>query len=628
MMRALYVGTDTQNRPFSLTADRAVQSTSEPGVLDLVRPQGELTLKDGTWIAIKADRGRYNDKTGKLLLLGNANLFHDKGYEFKSDEAHVDVKAGNAWGDLPVTGQGPFGEIFSRGFRLFDSGATIVFNGPAHLDLAAGLTGIRRSGGAVQAPATGRSRSSEASEPAKSRNSRSAAHRGGTPGARAVPTGAGPAMKTRFRNAAIAPVLAALTALMLQTAPALAQVPGAGSGQGLPIAVDADQAIEWHQEQKAYVARGNAVAKRGDVTITGDTLVAYYRDIPAGGTEIFRLAADGKVHIFSPTQNVYGDRAVYDVDKLVAVVTGSNLKLITPTDVVTARDSLEYWETQKLAVARGDAVAVREQNRVNADVLVGLFADGADGSMEMTRIDAQGNVVITTPTDVARGRQGVYNLKTEIATLTGDVRLTRGENHLNGQTAEVNMKTGISRLLSTGDRTGGRVKGLFIPGQQPGGGAQPAPARPRHRPAGTRRCHELSIREFKRMDRSDSRRRRDRSPRPAGGPAPRLIADNQGLTASNLGKQYKKRPVLRDVSVTVQRGEAVGLLGPNGAGKTTCFYIITGSDLARLRHDQPGRPGHHRAAHVPPRAAWDRLSAAGSVDLPRAVRREQHPGGA
>jgi lipopolysaccharide export system ATP-binding protein len=43
-----------------------------------------------------------------------------------------------------------------------------------------------------------------------------------------------------------------------------------------------------------------------------------------------------------------------------------------------------------------------------------------------------------------------------------------------------------------------------------------------------------------------------------------------------LGKQFKKRPVLCDVSISVQRGEAVGLLGPNGAGKTTCFYIITG----------------------------------------------------
>lgn len=65
-----------------------------------------------------------------------------------------------------------------------------------------------------------------------------------------------------------------------------------------------------------------------------------------------------------------------------------------------------------------------------------------------------------------------------------------------------------------------------------------------------------------------------RSATPDSGP--RLIADNRGLVAANLGKSFKKRPVLRDVSVSVQRSEAVGLLGPNGAGKTTCFYIITG----------------------------------------------------
>jgi lipopolysaccharide export system ATP-binding protein len=57
---------------------------------------------------------------------------------------------------------------------------------------------------------------------------------------------------------------------------------------------------------------------------------------------------------------------------------------------------------------------------------------------------------------------------------------------------------------------------------------------------------------------------------------PRLVAANAGLVARNLGKRFKKRPVVRDVSVSVQRGEVVGLLGPNGAGKTTCFYIITG----------------------------------------------------
>ena len=58
--------------------------------------------------------------------------------------------------------------------------------------------------------------------------------------------------------------------------------------------------------------------------------------------------------------------------------------------------------------------------------------------------------------------------------------------------------------------------------------------------------------------------------------APRLVAENDGLVAVNIGKSFKKRPVLRGVTLTVQRGEAVGLLGPNGAGKTTCFYVVTG----------------------------------------------------
>ncbi|HET9149032.1 MAG TPA: LPS export ABC transporter ATP-binding protein [Alphaproteobacteria bacterium] len=55
-----------------------------------------------------------------------------------------------------------------------------------------------------------------------------------------------------------------------------------------------------------------------------------------------------------------------------------------------------------------------------------------------------------------------------------------------------------------------------------------------------------------------------------------------------IGKRFKKRPVLRDVSLHVQRGEVVGLLGPNGAGKTTCFYIMTGliaADYGSVRID-------------------------------------------
>src|SRR6201995_2454920 len=72
----------------------------------------------------------------------------------------------------------------------------------------------------------------------------------------------------------------------------------------------------------------------------------------------------------------------------------------------------------------------------------------------------------------------------------------------------------------------------------------------------------------------------------AGGP--RLVPTHNGLDIRHIGKRYGGRPVVRDVSLRLQRGEAVGLLGPNGAGKTTCFYMITGlirPDVGEIRLD-------------------------------------------
>lgn len=55
-----------------------------------------------------------------------------------------------------------------------------------------------------------------------------------------------------------------------------------------------------------------------------------------------------------------------------------------------------------------------------------------------------------------------------------------------------------------------------------------------------------------------------------------LAEGGAGLRVSNLRKSYKKRPIIRDVSMELNRGEVVALLGPNGSGKTTCFYAIAG----------------------------------------------------
>lgn len=94
---------------------------------------------------------------------------------------------------------------------------------------------------------------------------------------------------------------------------------------------------------------------------------------------------------------------------------------------------------------------------------------------------------------------------------------------------------------------------------------------------------------------------RDDRQEPEDPSAPRLVSENEGLNASNIGKRFRKRPVVRDVSIHVRRGEAVGLLGPNGAGKTTCFYMITGlispdtGTISLDGHDITDLPMYRRA---------------------------------
>ena len=272
------------------------------------------------------------------------------------------------------------------------------------------------------------------------------------------------------------PVALALTAsLMLSAAPAAAQMLPGGPG-GQPTDINADQAIEWHQDVKAYVARGNASAKRGETTLYGDVLTAYYRDVPGKGNEVFQIVSEGRVRVIGPTQQVYGDHLVYDMDKQVAVVTGKDLKLVTAQDVVTARDTLEYYDVQGLAVARGEAVAVRADRRLRADVLVGQFSKGPDGKSQMNRIDGSGNVVVTTPSDVARSEKLVYSVPDNTAVLLGSVRITRGDNQLNGDAAEMNMATKVNRVIA-GPATGGRVKGLLIPGELQAGTSPSAPVK-------------------------------------------------------------------------------------------------------------------------------------------------------
>lgn len=249
--------------------------------------------------------------------------------------------------------------------------------------------------------------------------------------------------------------------------PAQAQVLSESAKTGGGIEIEAKDGIEWIRDEVAktgqYHARGDAVARRDGVVINADELIAYYRpDATGKGQDIFRMDAIGHVKIISENSTAIGDKAVYHIDKKVAVLVGDNLKFKSPNAVITAKESLEYWETKSIAVARGDATVVQGDKRLQAGVLTAFITTNKKTKkQDIERIDATSGVHISTPTEIVRGREGVYNLTTEIATLCGDVKITRGQNQLNGECAEVNMKTGRSEIKGGS----GKVKGLIIPSQ-------------------------------------------------------------------------------------------------------------------------------------------------------------------
>ena len=269
-----------------------------------------------------------------------------------------------------------------------------------------------------------------------------------------------------------APLAAALFlagAIALPLAGAGAQSIGLpNQSNGRPVEITADQGIEWQQKAQIYIARGNARAAQGDVAVYAERLTAYYRDADGGSTSVWRIDAEEAVRIETPTQKAYGDKGVYDVENGILVLTGRNVRMITETDRITARDSLEYWDKKSLAVARGNAVATRGANTLRADVLSAHFVKGRDGASRVKQIDAFDNVVITTPGEIVRSQRGVYDVETGMATLTGSVKITRGENQLNGEYAEVDLNTGVSRLFGRGK---GGVQGIFAP-------EKPAPGKP------------------------------------------------------------------------------------------------------------------------------------------------------
>jgi lipopolysaccharide export system protein LptA len=248
-------------------------------------------------------------------------------------------------------------------------------------------------------------------------------------------------------------------------------------GTDKPIDVTAEKGIELQQDNKRVIARGNAKAVQGEVTVFGDELIADYRTKDDGNSEVYRVFASGNVTMKSNTETATGTTAVYDFDKGVLVLEGPTVTLVNDDGSVVAHRILQYWSNERVAVAEGQAMAEdKDKRKLYGDKLIAFFKEAEDNPAatpankggkkgtstssltanrgDISFIQGFGSVRMETEKEVVRGDRGTYNIETGIATLDGAVKITQNKNQLGGGFAVVNVKGGTSRLYGSAKEAG------------------------------------------------------------------------------------------------------------------------------------------------------------------------------
>lgn len=141
MTNARFSGRDNRNRSFTVTADEARQKSTDSAIIHLKHPKADLDLTDGRLVAIHADSGIFVRSDQLLNLAGEVTLSDNKGFEFHTDSASIDLGRNTASGDAPVAGRGPSGDITSEGFRVLDDGDRVLFTGKTSLTVTVANNG-------------------------------------------------------------------------------------------------------------------------------------------------------------------------------------------------------------------------------------------------------------------------------------------------------------------------------------------------------------------------------------------------------------------------------------------------------------------------------------------------------
>ncbi len=135
LIRPKYQDVDTDGSPYTITADTAVRAVDAPDMVLFTNPVADITLKDKSWLAAKAKTGTFDRKNDTLEMKDDVDIFHDSGYEMRTQDIVINMTQKTAYTGRPVIAQGPVGALAARNMSVLNHGNLIIFGGPATLTI-------------------------------------------------------------------------------------------------------------------------------------------------------------------------------------------------------------------------------------------------------------------------------------------------------------------------------------------------------------------------------------------------------------------------------------------------------------------------------------------------------------
>lgn len=190
----------------------------------------------------------------------------------------------------------------------------------------------------------------------------------------------------------------------------------------------AEEENKYFVSEEKIVSKGNVKIKQKGGTLFADEVVSYLSSTEP--KELIKAEATGNVEIKTDKETATGGKGIYDAENNKIVLYGTDnarVKVVQGKNILTA-----------------------------SKMIVHLIAGE---KQEVSRVEALGQVVVITPKGKAKGNRGIYNPQKKLVELWDNVQIEQDGNFINGEHAETDLTTSISRIK--GKQKGGRVSGTF-----------------------------------------------------------------------------------------------------------------------------------------------------------------------